>query len=341
MILVGARCSIPVHHPVQLVVDLVAEAFDPVPDLGPAPEDLAHPPVGELAGHREDRRAEQDRDASPGCRGAPGRPRPPAAPPSRPAGPRPAARAGAAGGAAAAARGCLPVIMSRLAQALLVQAIFHRAEGFAGSIPDLSGAHTASSSRLTNRTDGVQNIFAVLRTNLNKAQTARKPRIGHARRSRETEVPAVPAGRGHRVTSERLALFDEIFAQHGHIDAEELLGAMKARVAQDLARHRLPQPRPAGRVRPGAQAAAGRNRFLYEHVHAGQRHDHLVCTGCGRVVEFVSPGIAALQAEICRAHGFSTPSTPCRSAVSATPARRSVRRRPSAARAARADSCHA
>ena len=48
----------------------------------------------------------------------------------------------------------------------------------------------------------------------------------------------------------------------------------------------------------------GRRRFLYEHVHAGQHHDHLVCTGCGRVVEFVSPGIAALQTEICRAHGF-------------------------------------
>ena len=48
----------------------------------------------------------------------------------------------------------------------------------------------------------------------------------------------------------------------------------------------------------------GSRGYLYEHVHAGQHHDHLVCTGCGRVVEFVSPGIAALQAEICRAHGF-------------------------------------
>src|SRR5436305_14799152 len=36
-------------------------------------------------------------------------------------------------------------------------------------------------------------------------------------------------GRGQRVTGERLALFDEIFSQHGHIDAEELLRAMKAR----------------------------------------------------------------------------------------------------------------
>ena len=47
-----------------------------------------------------------------------------------------------------------------------------------------------------------------------------------------------------------------------------------------------------------------RNRFLFEHIHAGQEHDHLVCTSCGRVVEFVSPGIAALQSQICRAHGF-------------------------------------
>ena len=43
---------------------------------------------------------------------------------------------------------------------------------------------------------------------------------------------------------------------------------------------------------------------LYEHIHVGQRHDHLVCQECGRVVEFVSQGIEALQSEICRAHGF-------------------------------------
>ena len=35
--------------------------------------------------------------------------------------------------------------------------------------------------------------------------------------------------RGLRVTQERLVLFEEIFAQHKHIDAEELLAAMKTR----------------------------------------------------------------------------------------------------------------
>jgi Fur family ferric uptake transcriptional regulator len=44
--------------------------------------------------------------------------------------------------------------------------------------------------------------------------------------------------------------------------------------------------------------------YLYEHVHSGQRHDHMACRCCGRMVEFVSPGITALLGEICRAHGF-------------------------------------
>jgi Fur family ferric uptake transcriptional regulator len=110
--------------------------------------------------------------------------------------------------------------------------------------------------------------------------------------------------RGHRVTQERLALFEEIFAQHKHIDAEELLAAMKTRglkISRATVYRNLDLLVECGMVR---KQRLGQDRFFYEHVHGGQHHDHLVCTGCGRVVEFVSPGIAALQAEICRAHGF-------------------------------------
>ena len=110
--------------------------------------------------------------------------------------------------------------------------------------------------------------------------------------------------RGHRVTRERLALFEEIFAQHKHIDAEELLATMKARglkISRATVYRNLDLLVECGMVR---KQRLGQDRFLYEHVHGGQHHDHLVCTGCGRVVEFVSPGIAALQSEICRAHGF-------------------------------------
>ncbi len=112
--------------------------------------------------------------------------------------------------------------------------------------------------------------------------------------------------RGQRVTAERLALFDEIFSQHGHIDAEELLAAMKSRglkISRATVYRNLDLLVECGLARKQRLGSRG---FLYEHMHFGQQHDHLVCTGCGRVVEFVSPGIAALQAEICRAHGFVT-----------------------------------
>jgi Fur family ferric uptake transcriptional regulator len=111
-------------------------------------------------------------------------------------------------------------------------------------------------------------------------------------------------GRGQRVTEERLALFEEVFSQHGHIDAEELLGAMQARgskISRATVYRSLDLLVECGLATK--QQLASR-RFLYEHVHGGQRHDHLVCTVCGRVVEFMSQGIAALQTEICRAHGF-------------------------------------
>jgi Fur family transcriptional regulator, ferric uptake regulator len=111
-------------------------------------------------------------------------------------------------------------------------------------------------------------------------------------------------GRGQRVTEERLALFEEVFSQHGHIDAEELLAAMQARgskISRATVYRNLDLLVECGLARK--QQLASR-RFLYEHVHGGQHHDHLVCTVCGRVVEFMSPGIAALQTEICRAHGF-------------------------------------
>jgi Fur family ferric uptake transcriptional regulator len=109
--------------------------------------------------------------------------------------------------------------------------------------------------------------------------------------------------RGLRVTRERLALLEEAFAQHGHLDAEQLLAAMRSqglKISRATVYRNLELLVAAGMVR---KVRLGR-RHLYEHLHQGQEHDHLVCTACGRVVEFVSPGIVALQGEICRAHGF-------------------------------------
>lgn len=112
--------------------------------------------------------------------------------------------------------------------------------------------------------------------------------------------------RGQRVTGERLALLEEIFSLHGHIDAEELLVSMKSRglkISRATVYRNLELLVESGLVRKHQLVGRG---LLYEHIHPGQGHDHLVCTRCGRMIEFISPGINALQAEICRAHGFVT-----------------------------------
>lgn len=110
--------------------------------------------------------------------------------------------------------------------------------------------------------------------------------------------------RGLRLTAERRALFREIYRQHRHVDADQLLAAMRERgleISRATVYRNLDLLVECGLVQ---RQRLGRRRHVYEHLHTGQTHDHLICTGCGRVVEFVSRAIASLQGEICRAHGF-------------------------------------
>lgn len=54
---------------------------------------------------------------------------------------------------------------------------------------------------------------------------------------------------------------------------------------------------------------AQRKRFAdqpvrYEHRHLGRHHDHLICTKCGRILEFANGEIERLQVKIALEHGF-------------------------------------
>lgn len=111
--------------------------------------------------------------------------------------------------------------------------------------------------------------------------------------------------RGMRRTEERMALFEEIYRQHGHIDADALLSSLEdagRKISRATVYRNLDLLVECGLV---TKQRLGGDRYLYEHVHAAQHHDHLVCSECGRVVEFISPAIGALLGEICRAHDFS------------------------------------
>jgi len=54
---------------------------------------------------------------------------------------------------------------------------------------------------------------------------------------------------------------------------------------------------------------AQKNRFdngivHYEHRHLGQHHDHMICTKCGKILEFKNDPLEQLQARVAAGFGF-------------------------------------
>lgn len=45
-------------------------------------------------------------------------------------------------------------------------------------------------------------------------------------------------------------------------------------------------------------------RAKYEHLYKHGHHDHMICTGCGKMIEIIDPEIEALQEKIARKKGF-------------------------------------
>jgi Fur family ferric uptake transcriptional regulator len=78
-------------------------------------------------------------------------------------------------------------------------------------------------------------------------------------------------------------------SQAGHFEAHDLVGSLrqaKVESAYEASIYRtLPLLVDAGLIRPVMISA--RQRQLYERAFERQIHDHLVCTECGSIVEFV------------------------------------------------------
>jgi Fur family ferric uptake transcriptional regulator len=54
-----------------------------------------------------------------------------------------------------------------------------------------------------------------------------------------------------------------------------------------------------------AQARHFGSQTQYDNVSHKGHHDHLICTGCGKIVEFENEDIERLQEEVASGHGFA------------------------------------
>lgn len=110
--------------------------------------------------------------------------------------------------------------------------------------------------------------------------------------------------KGLKLTSQRRQILKRVFATNRHFTADEIHESFR-RSRSDVSRATV--YRTLTLLVEGGfldQLEFGGDVKRYEHILDREHHDHLLCTGCGTVVEFQETRIETLQDEVARRHGF-------------------------------------
>lgn len=102
-----------------------------------------------------------------------------------------------------------------------------------------------------------------------------------------------------KLTPQRRAVLEAVFATHRHFDAEELVQILKQmgkRISRATVYRTLDLLVKSGLVHA---MELGESRKVYEHIVGHRHHDHLICTECGRTIEFGDGFIELLQEKVC------------------------------------------
>lgn len=112
------------------------------------------------------------------------------------------------------------------------------------------------------------------------------------------------AARDLRLTPERAAIVEAALAMRGHFPIEQLVAELRRRGirgSKATVYRALPFLTEAGILQPADVSSDTRR---YEAAFGREHHDHLICSGCGAIVEFEFDAFEVLQREIAARHGF-------------------------------------
>ena len=113
------------------------------------------------------------------------------------------------------------------------------------------------------------------------------------------------ASRGLRHTQARRKILDAVFGSHEHFTADGLLDKMRRRgerVSRASVYRTLSLLCDGGFVE---SREFQRGHLMCESMLGQHHHDHLICTGCGHIIEFENDEIERLQLETARRHRFT------------------------------------
>ena len=119
-------------------------------------------------------------------------------------------------------------------------------------------------------------------------------------RNRKQENPI----QGWPLTNQRRLLLELLRDAEGHIDAKELYRRASVRdesISPATVYRSLNLFKELGLV---DEVRLGKIRCYYE-IKESQEHQHLICQGCGKVIEFQNPYFQKLIKAVRREHGFN------------------------------------
>ncbi len=112
------------------------------------------------------------------------------------------------------------------------------------------------------------------------------------------------ARRGLKHSRQRERIAEIFFGLRGHVSVDDLLehARREDRRVSPATVYRTMKLLSEGGLATAREFGDGQTRW---EVAAGRaHHDHLICTRCGEIVEFVSEQIESLQSAVARRHGF-------------------------------------